>query len=309
MYQHNHPFLTYLVDKDDFIYCSRGIGFHTERVVVSLIYFPDAKGDRIRDGRHYGKTYVDCGIDLNNLEKLPELARTKIKKLVRQEGLGVSYLSLPLCEIKETILPFSFNGHSPKSEIGELFRSFLVESGIPEEAVGIYGGRAIGIEKTVADDYSDVDIAVSGLEYLNKLRTISAEDLNYYGIKRIPRKATYDMYAKAQNIRDQMLGFIFDQTKIDVKFVRDKGDLFTFFSIGETESYRREGIVVSDIEAPTLPACYQIETKGGLLTVQTLLFHFIGSAWNGDRVKVVGEKLVGKDAVVLRNQDHYILRR
>lgn len=322
---------TYFETKSGLICYSYGPAarFDGEHIVCAVVgYFSDKPTSRLQvnTGRYIEKFVYEgneyIGDVVEQLVQAPFEVRERIKRLVRvNPETGERLLVMPCFEILKTYSPHAALEHLMDGTSGlgaqketavrkliDIFGQFDIK----QEDLGMYGSLVYGAAIESPTKVSDIDILVYGLYNRLKIDKMIA----VYGNK----DKTNSKYSAineffpwriARERRNDISQMRFDENIIvDIKTVRKTEDKVSFdFQNYEVEQgeLEIEGIVIDDVEGLTSPSVYKIKSTGKIYIVGTRLYVFVGAAKKGDRVKIKGKKLKGKDMILVADaRAHYI---
>lgn len=186
---------------DNLIFDVKGLLHPNDRKICFLRFYPDRKGDRIRNGKKYKKIY--------DLKERYSFLREKFPQyLFFSEELDIEVQGVRNKDIKTIYSPREFfknlyqNDELTKVKFysKELCELFIDEGLVPSYSIGISGSEMVGLSK----EDSDIDIVIYGtkigLDFQTQLEQILEEskDCRAYTLEEFSKH--YDWRAGGSNV-------------------------------------------------------------------------------------------------------------
>ncbi len=314
---------TYVTDRHGIIYYSHGCVNPSDNneVRVTAVYFPgSAKGQDERQSWHTGQKYfkfIFAGLveERPFLTLLPQGYREVLKRRLRIDTQTQDhFLALAVADIEHefSTLPVHqtqvhLMERGAPEEVGRAVVTAienLSEAGVPESAIGVYGGLQCSISRTDALIH-DVDLVIHGNEYQPAIVQHCLEQRFFWSPEpRVVRSALFSNYERRRTrLTQSTVSRGSGRLIIDVRTIPVAGEHAAAECLGNSnwsEAYHIEfeGVVANAVASLSLPSCYVVQPSAGgrAIHVASPHHHIIGCARVGDRVDVRG--VMGRDGVV-----------
>jgi len=296
---------------DGLIFDVKGLVHPPKRVVAFIRYFPEATGERKREGLAYGKVY--------SLSKRYRLLKEKFPKYVVYDPVFDETLcEVPLSDVKMHYKPVEKLQQLRKANSLDSLQSRALQlavllkkkANIPWKAVGVSGSILVGLHTP----NSDIDLIVYGVENCRKAYSALAEMLNEkarslrrYAVEDLRKlfdfrskdtAVSFENFVKTESRKvlqgkflttDYFMRFVKDWNEVEEKY----GDV-QYKNAGYAKI---EATVVDDSEAIFTPCKYLIENvkviEGAnlqpMLEIVSFRGRFCEQAKIGERVVAQGK--------------------
>ncbi|MDD5418208.1 MAG: hypothetical protein PHW96_05015 [Candidatus Nanoarchaeia archaeon] len=260
----------YIEDYEGNFYIVKGY-WNKDFVLCNKVFSPDENGGRYN--KETGKKYSKV---INNNFELSKVSHCNIKRIFKPAECLKAKISELNSKWKELV-------------------DYLIETGIPENKIGIFGSQLIGFE--MVKDYDFVVYGkencrsliekIEGLKSKLKITGITKEHINYqtekYGKFHSPK---YNSFEKM--LKNKWSSLQFGKGILStIRFVYGEDEIpenpFKYSIKYETES---EGIVIDDFETNFCPRSFLIKTNSGIKKVSTYYWAYQSCVKKGMKVKI-----------------------
>jgi predicted nucleotidyltransferase len=239
---------------------------------------------------------------------------TKINPITKEHLLVIPFQDVlkvysPTEVLDEIINNNSKLDHKRINAVNKILK-LLIDYGIEAQNIGLYGSMQLGI--THESKIIDIDILLYGLDKYNTLLKIStAQTIKPKLTSKYRSINAISAWSLARENRNRIAKLMIDSnTFADVRIVRSPSQIpsLDFQSLEvNLENKIYFGIVTDSSESLSCPSVYKIDIGGVEYLVGTRLYVFIGAAKQGDKVKIRGNKLKNKKAILIADgQRDYI---
>ncbi|MHA1272503.1 MAG: hypothetical protein ACTSQP_09790 [Promethearchaeota archaeon] len=260
------------LENNQLIFDVKGVLHPKDKKICFLRFYPDPKGDRIRNNVKYKKIY-----DLK--ERFDFLKKNYPQYIFFSEQLDIEIQGVRNSEIKKIYHPKDFlisledkKKLTKTEELSlELCNLFIEQGGVPKESIGISGSLMVGLNK----DESDIDIIIYGTsishdfqESLNKILLNPNNYCRQYNLEEY--KSHYKWRVGGSNIPFEKFLFserrkkhqgIFKDREFFIRYIKSPNDWGGTFYDFKYKNYGRITLMAEIVDATDsifTPCSYQI---------------------------------------------------